>query len=152
MTGYPASFLLVLDTNVIVSSQKGSSNSPNREILTRWKNREFDILFSRDVIYEYYKKLKQFDISPEIIEELIYRIRKTACEVEVEFFHLEKYPTDPDDIAFLLCADNGQATHLVTYDTCLLELDGFYKFKICQPLPFLHELRKNVRKASPHTG
>lgn len=51
------------------------------------------------------------------------------------------YPTDADDIAFLLCAIHGQATHLVTYDTGFADLAPDCSFAICQPLDFLAALR-----------
>ncbi len=52
-------------------------------------------------------------------------------------FHLRRYPTDADDIAFVLCALNGKATHLVTYDSDLHALPRDYPFTICEPLQFL---------------
>ena len=63
--------------------------------------------------------------------------------VEIRFFHLRCYPRDADDIAFLLCAWNGVASHLVSYDEDLLELSEDYRshFCICRPLAFLSALR-----------
>jgi hypothetical protein len=37
-------------------------------------------------------------------------------KVEITSNHLEYYPEDEDDICFVLCAENGNATHLVSYD------------------------------------
>jgi uncharacterized protein len=54
------------------------------------------------------------------------------------------YPSDPDDIAFLLCAINGNATHIVSYDSHIAEIEHFYAFKVCDPLTFLFELRKEL--------
>lgn len=43
----------VLDTNVVLSSQRSTSQgSPNMEIIRRWKAREFDWLFTDDVLEE----------------------------------------------------------------------------------------------------
>ena len=44
---------------------------------------------------------------------------------------------------FLLCATNGQASHLVSYDTHLGALRCFYEkeLKICEPLEFLADCR-----------
>jgi len=56
--------------------------------------------------------------------------------VTVAFFHFRHYPVDPDDVMFLLCAINGRATHLVSYDNHLRSLSSFYEseLKICEPL------------------
>lgn len=64
--------------------------------------------------------------------------------VEIRYFHLRWYPLDSDDIAFLLCAWNGIASHLVSYDEDLLELAEKYRphFDICRPLDFLAALRR----------
>ena len=43
--------------------------------------------------------------------------------VEIRFFHFRHYPVDADDTIFLLCAINGAASHLVSYDRHLLEID-----------------------------
>lgn len=47
-------------------------------------------------------------------------------------------------IAFLLCAINGAASHLVSYDEHLLSLRHAYtaEFSICQPIDFLADLRR----------
>ena len=51
------------------------------------------------------------------------------------------YPKDEDDIAFVLCAENGKATHLITYDPDLLNIKDYFKFKICKTIEFLTEFR-----------
>jgi len=68
---------------------------------------------------------------------------------EIRFFHLRHYPADPDDVLYLLCAINGEATHLVSYDPHLLELSSFYDdFVICPPLEFLKALREEGGRPS----
>jgi len=43
----------------------------------------------------------------------------------------------------VLCALNGKATHIVTYDGHLLEFVQHDKVKACEPLEFLRELRRS---------
>lgn len=45
---------------------------------------------------------------------------------------------------FLLCAINGGASHLVSYDDHLLSLRPFYEAElaICEPVEFLGDCRK----------
>jgi len=47
-------------------------------------------------------------------------------------------------VMFLLCALNGSATHLVSYDKHLLSLRPFYsgEVNICEPLEFLAACRQ----------
>ena len=63
--------------------------------------------------------------------------------VTVGFFHFRHYPVDPGDVMFLLCAMNGRARHLVSYDNHLRSLRPFSEseLKICEPLEFLAECR-----------
>ncbi len=61
--------------------------------------------------------------------------------VSIEFFHLPRYPVDADDIAFVLCALNGAATHLVTYDGHLFAVAHEYPFATCATVQFLTQLR-----------
>jgi len=68
--------------------------------------------------------------------------------VDVSFFHLRIYPIDPDDIAFVLCAANGEATHLLTYDHHLSDLAWAYDFTICTPAGFLAWFAANNPGAS----
>jgi hypothetical protein len=42
----------------------------------------------------------------------------------------------------VLCAENGYATHLISYDKHLLDLQEFYSYKICKTMDFLSELRQ----------
>ena len=59
-------------------------------------------------------------------------------------FHLRRYPADVDDIGILLCAINGHATHLVSYDGGFEPFVGEFAFSICESLAFLAELRAAV--------
>jgi hypothetical protein len=59
----------------------------------------------------------------------------------IAFFQLRRYPADADDIAFLLCAINGNATHLVSFDSGFTVIVPGCSFAICQPLAFLAALR-----------
>ncbi len=140
-------FRLVPDTNVIVSSQSNTPTSPNSEILDRWFNNEFQILYSDDTVLEYVEKLLELEFPQAKIERLVASFVELAERVEIAVYHFLtiKYPDDPDDIAFVLCADNGNATHLVTYDSDILDVAPYHSFTICKPIPFLKELREALK-------
>ena len=80
------------------------------------------------------------------MEAFIHSLARHGELVAVVFFHFRHYPVDADDVMFLLCAINGSATHLISYDEHLLSLRPFYaaEVTICEPLPFLTECRAAV--------
>jgi hypothetical protein len=61
--------------------------------------------------------------------------------VGIEVFHVRRYPANSDDIAFLLCALNARATHLVSYDGGFDPFVGEFALTVCEPMGFLRELR-----------
>jgi uncharacterized protein len=133
----------VLNTNVIVGAFISKSNdSPNQEVIKRLQNAEFISLYSEDIIMEYVELLRRKNIDDPLIRKFLKSLIELSESVFIQSFHVPWYPEDPDDICFLLCAVNGQATHLVSHDKHLLNLDGRYEFSICKTVPFLEELRR----------
>lgn len=139
----------VIDTNVVIAGfHGGGSQSPNREIRDRWRNGEFEWLYSRDTLGEYAKKLLERDLKRTEIQSFLARLILAGEEVRISFFHESVYPGDPDDIAFLLCATNGSATHLVTYDSDFEPVRGRFDFQVCAPISFLADLRSTIANGS----
>ena len=135
----------VLDTNVVLASERSrESASPNREIMTRWRLGEFTLLYSTDIALEYAEKLEEHGIAEADLRRFVFTLGVLGEQVEIRFYHLRSYPVDADDICFVLCALNGKATHIVTYDGHLLEFVQHDKVKACEPLEFLRELRASV--------
>ena len=133
-----------MDTNIILAAQRSfHPGSPNLEILDRWQRRELVFLCSLDILAEYAEKLLQHGFSAPEVEAFIHAIARHGELVAVTHFHFRHYPVDPDDVMFLLCAINGHASHLVSYDPHLLSLQPFYaaELVICEPVPFLKDCR-----------
>jgi predicted nucleic acid-binding protein len=127
---------------VVVAAEKSPhQKSPNKEYLRRWLADEFELLFSDDTLHEYIEKMEEKQVSETAIHQLIGAILELGKPVEIEFFHFPVYPVDVDDIAFFLCAHNGAATHLISYDSDLTDLNDVCPFFICEPVAFLEELR-----------
>jgi putative PIN family toxin of toxin-antitoxin system len=134
----------VLDTNVLLAAARSPhKTSPTAEILDRWQRREFTFLVSLDTLSEYAEKLLSLGVSSHDAESFITNLAIHAELVSVAFFHVRHYPVDPDDVMFLLCAINGHASHLVSYDNHLIALRPLYKkeLKICEPIEFLEDCR-----------
>lgn len=105
-------FRVVLDTNVVLASQRTASpTSPNREVLDRWKRGEYTLLYADDALLEYGEKLFEHGFSDEEVRAFLEGVQALGEPVNIEYFHLPRYPSDSDDIAFVLCALNGAATH-----------------------------------------
>ena len=100
------------------------------------------LLCTPDIMLEYAEKLAESDVPHEFAADFLAAVALHCEWVRIVFFHLEHYPPDGDDVAFLLCALNGEATHLVTYDGYLLALQPHYSLAICEPLRFLADLRR----------
>jgi putative PIN family toxin of toxin-antitoxin system len=144
------SFKVVPDTNVFIAAEKSCNvTSSNKEFIVRWKNCEFEVLYSEDTLLEYISKLREKSIAEETVRKLIQALLELARKINIEFYHLPHYPIDSDDIAFLLCAENGQATHIVSYDSDLKQIDSLYSFKVCNTLEFLEQLRQELLVVPP---
>ena len=140
----------VLDTNTILAAFRSrDGGSPNRELIERWKRREYILLYSADTVLEYAEKLAEHGVSLSKAAWLLARISLAGEKVTIAHFHFRHYPIDPDDVAFLLCALNGRASHLVTYDGHLLDLRHYYRSEmtICRPVEFLAACRRAVAGA-----
>jgi len=134
----------VLDLNVLLAAARSPHlNSPTSEIFDRWQQREFELLVTLDTLSEYAEKLLSRGVPASDIEAFLTALAVHAELVTVAFFHFRHYPVDPDDVMFLLCAVNGRASHLVSYDNHLKSLRSFYEsgLNICEPLEFLTACR-----------
>ncbi len=155
MANSPLFLRAVPDSNVIVAGQRSPHPaSPNRELLERWRRSEFRLLFSLDTLHEYAEKLLELSADRADAVAFIALVSSLGEAVEIQFFHLPCYPADADDIAFLLCAWNGLASHLVSYDGDLLEVAAAYAthFRICLPLEFLAAVRAMQTPDPPNSS
>ena len=136
----------VLDTNVVLAAKRSAHpQSPNAEIITLWMAGEFVWLVSDDVVTEYAEKLLEKGIDALKVEHLVADLLQYGEEVPIQFYHFQHYPVDMDDVAFLLVAINGAATHMVTYDEHVKDVGVFYpEFITCEPVAFLADLRTSV--------
>lgn len=134
----------VFDTNVFVAAYLSKSpHSPTLELLVRWQQGEFELLYSDDLLVEIDEKFSARGISEEHKDNLLVELRDRAAYVEVKPSDVEPVITDdPDDDFILACAVVGQADYLVSYDAHFDVLEGEYRnVKIIEALPFLWVVR-----------
>jgi putative PIN family toxin of toxin-antitoxin system len=137
----------VLDTNVIVAALKSKNpHSPTRELLERWENDEFELLYAADLRVEYAEKLAAKRVERSKAAVFLDRLARLGTLIPLRKADLvSRVPADPDDDVVLACAIVGQATHLVTYDPHLHALGEEYQgVRILDGLHFLYALRGDV--------
>ncbi len=137
----------VLDTNVIIAALKSRNpSSPTRELLQRWENGEFELLYAADLRVEYAEKLAARQVDLRNAATFLDRLGQQGTFVPlIEADLTPRVPDDPDDDVVIACAVVGGATHLVTYDDHLHalgeEVEGVC---ILDGLHFLYVLRGDV--------
>jgi putative PIN family toxin of toxin-antitoxin system len=134
----------VFDTNIFVAAYLSKNpQGPTMELLRRWRQEEFELLYSDDLLVEIDEKFSARGIADEYKDSLLVELRDLATYVEVK--PLDVKPViiaDPDDDFILACAVVGQADYLVTYDAHFDVLEGEYQgVKITEALPFLWAVR-----------
>lgn len=140
----PPRWRAVFDTNVVIAVLKSHNpNSPNVELVRRWRDGEFNLLYAEPIRAEYLEKFQARNVSVGESETFLSALAQHGTKIEV--LSSEIIPViidDPDDDVLLACAVKGQATHLVTYDPHFDILGGEYKgVIIIRPLHFLYLVR-----------
>jgi putative PIN family toxin of toxin-antitoxin system len=134
----------VFDTNIFVAAHLSKNpHSPTMELLRRWRQEEFELLYSDDLLVEIDEKFSARGIADEYKDSLLVELRDLATYVEVKPSDVKPVIiADPDDDFVLACAVVGQAEYLVTYDAHFDMLEGEYQgVKITEALPFLWAVR-----------
>lgn len=108
----------VLDTNVFISGGTISAGVPS-QIMNHWRNQDFTMVISPELLSEYEEVLSRPEIvkfthltsqeNSQYIQEVKDRAYLTSGTLTLNV--LEK---DPDDNMVLACAEEGLATHIVT--------------------------------------
>jgi len=113
------------------------------ELLRRWRQGEFELLYSDDLLVEIDEKFSARGIGGEYKDSLLVELRDLATYVEVKPSDVKPVIlADPDDDFILACAVVGGADYLVTYDAHFDVLEGEYQgVKITEALPFLWAVR-----------
>ena len=129
MVSEPATFRAVFDTNVVIAALKSKNpNSPTVELLHRWRNHEFILLYADDLLLEYREKFVARKIDPALRIAFLASLSVLAERVHLSPEQIKPIIVDdPDDDVVLACAIVGKASHLVSYDPHLLGLGEFYE-------------------------
>lgn len=141
----------VFDTNVIIAALKSKNpNSPTVELLKRWRNDEFLLLYADDLLLEYRQKFIARNIDAALRIAFLAGLDVFGERIELAPDQIKRVVSnDPDDDIFVACAIVGKATHLVSYDPHLLSLEESYQgIAILDGLHFLYAVRGDKRPSS----
>ncbi|HEX9731327.1 MAG TPA: putative toxin-antitoxin system toxin component, PIN family [Thermoanaerobaculia bacterium] len=137
----------VLDTNVIVSAfLSRNPSSPTQELLRRWRDGEFVLVVSEELLREIIEKLLEKRVDPGRVREFSMLLARLAERVDVAPGAVEPVIIDDlDDNHVVACAVEGNADYLVTYDPHFDRLGSEYRgIRIAKALPFLWAVRGDV--------
>lgn len=124
---------VTIDTNVFVSGIFWKGNFCS-QIIDKWKNKEFELVCSLEIIDELVKTLKDFKIQMpgEMIEEWRNLIIENSVIVEPTT-KLDVVKDDPDDNKFLESGVAGKVDLIISQDKHLLNLKEYQRIKIVDP-------------------
>ena len=133
--------LVVLDTNVLLSSLL-SSEGPPAEIIRRWEAEAFDLATSPPLLEELeralsYPKVRRYFQQPEErIARLLKRLAAAAILVDPPST-LDVISADSSDNRVLECARVADARYIVSGDKHLLDLVEYDAIVVLRPAEFL---------------
>lgn len=137
---------VVLDTNVFVSGGTISAGAPS-QIINHWRNQDFVLVVSPQLIAEYEEVLNRPKImkytglssneTAQYIQEVKDRAYMTSGTLELNIL-----TNDPDDNMVLACAEEGVTTHLVTGNRKDFPFTQYKGIQILTPREFLTVLEK----------
>jgi uncharacterized protein len=136
----------VIDTNVFISGGTISAGPPSK-IIDHWRNQDFVMVVSPQLIAEYEEVLQRSEImkftglSTQENTEYIKEIKDRAYIASGRFV-LTVLTDDPDDNMILACAEEGMATHLVTGNTKHFPFKEYKGIQVLTPRAFLDLLEK----------
>lgn len=130
----------VIDTNVFMSALINQSGAPAK-ILRRWRNRQFILVISAAIEFEYTDVLlNATQIPAKEVQDLLEEVRTHALAVPISgTLHVCK---DPDDDVFLETAMTGKSNFLVTKNLKHFPKKSYQGIKIVKVSAFLRELEK----------
>jgi uncharacterized protein len=123
----------VMDTNIFVSGIFWERNFCS-QIIDKWKNKEFELVSSLEIIDELVETLRDFKIQmpDDLIEEWRNLIIENSIIVEPTT-KLDVIKEDPDDNKFLEAGVTGKVDLIISQDKHLLKLKEYERIRIISP-------------------
>lgn len=127
---------IVLDTNVFISGVFFSG--PPYQILKAWRNQEFQIVISPEILDEYHRVGKELSARFSMVDlDPILKLIIAKAEL-IEAASLdEAVCDDPDDDKFFAGAIAGKVMLIVSGDKHLLKMSGYQGIEVIRPRQFV---------------
>jgi putative PIN family toxin of toxin-antitoxin system len=127
---------IVLDTNVFISGVFFSG--PPYQILKAWRNQEFQIVISPEILDEYHRVGKELSARFSMVDlDPILKLIIAKAEL-IEAASLdEAVCDDPDDDKFFAGAIAGEVMLIVSGDKHLLKMSGYQGIEVIRPRQFV---------------
>ena len=130
---------VVLDTNVFVSGV--FFGGPPGRILEAWRDGEFEVVVSRQIIEEYVRVGEELsaqfpgvDLGPAL------DLAAASASLVVSRPLAKAVSRDPDDDKFFACAVAATAEYIVSGDRDLLEVSRYEGVAVLRPRDFVDDL------------
>lgn len=129
---------VVMDTNVFVSGV--FFGGPPYQILKAWQLGEFELIVSREILYEYRR------VGEILVEEHPGADLKPILNFVLE--HAKVYKSavlkdpvceDPDDDKFIACALASGSKVIISGDKHLLNISGYQGIQVLKPRAFVDQ-------------
>lgn len=132
---------VVLDTSVFASAflSKNIFSAPN-QIINRWKNGDFILIITPQILKELIVVLLRKKIKRDLIKILVKSINSLAIYKEGIYKTNILDNIDSKDNMFLSACYEGKADYLVSLDKHLLNVKHFHQTLIFNPHSFLNQL------------
>jgi len=124
---------VILDTNIFISGIFWEGNFCS-QIIDKWKNGEFELVSSIEILEELVKTLRNFKI--QMPEDMIGEWRNLIIENSIivkPTIKLNVIKEDPDDDKFLEAGITGNVDLIISQDKHLLKFKEYQRIKILTP-------------------
>ena len=145
---------VVLDTNIFVAGylSKTKLGYPS-QILQPWRNGEFTLVMSPQILEEIVAKLWEKSVPAELLEELVFTIGQIALYIPGAYETCRLNHVDPADNKFLAAALESHADFIVSYDAkSILAMKHFHGTQMLLPELFIRRSHFPSRHARNDLG
>jgi putative PIN family toxin of toxin-antitoxin system len=131
---------IVLDINVFISGIFFSG--PPSEILKAWGESRFQIVLSKEILFEYQRVANELSSKYSVdIDDIIELVTVHGEVFETKDISID-ICEDPDDNKFIECAVAGSTKIIVSGDKHLLKISGVKGISVLKPRDFLDNYLK----------
>lgn len=132
---------VVLDTNVVISAFL-SPSGPSGQLLQAWRQQQFEIILSQELLHEYgealaYDRVNHYlKFSPAHLEEVVHNLKNASVFIEDVYIGIS-IVADPDDNMLFSTALSGQAEFIISGDAKVQAVKEYQGIRVFSPAVFL---------------